>query len=417
MKITNLKIGIRLGLAFGFVIFLLIAIVALSLSRMHAAEQRIDNMLEDRYKKIALTTEVKYNVSLIHQHMRNAVIEGDADGVKRETETMNALRAKNKELLDIFDKIINVPRAREIFTAITNARSEDLTAQKQLLAFLNDGKQTEAKTFLKSKSVETESAYIKLLTEMADLQSKKMAEESDLNKAEFASTRTMMLVIAFAAIALALTASWLASRSITTPMNEAVALARRVADGDLMANIEVTSTDETGQLLQALKDMNTSLGRIVNEVRVSTDTIVTASNQIATGNLDLSSRTEEQASSLEETASSMEELTSTVKQNADNARQANQLAVSASEVAVRGGTVVSQVIETMGSINESAKKNCRHHRRNRRHRIPDQHPGLECGSGSGTRRRTGARLCGGSCRSAQSGPALCCCRQGNQDTD
>jgi methyl-accepting chemotaxis protein len=129
-----------------------------------------------------------------------------------------------------------------------------------------------------------------------------------------------------------------------------------VADGDLTGTIVVTSKDETGQLLQALQDMNNGLVRIVTQVRMGTDTIATASSQIATGNLDLSSRTEEQASSLEETASSMEELTSTVKQNADNARQSNQLAMTASEVAVRGGAVVSQVVETMGSINDSANK-------------------------------------------------------------
>jgi methyl-accepting chemotaxis protein len=102
--------------------------------------------------------------------------------------------------------------------------------------------------------------------------------------------------------------------------------------------------------------MNDSLVRTVGDVRSGAETVATASGQIASGAQDLSSRTEEQASSLEETASSMEELTSTVKQNADNARQANGLAVSASEVAIKGGTVVEQVVDTMGSINESARK-------------------------------------------------------------
>ena len=117
-----------------------------------------------------------------------------------------------------------------------------------------------------------------------------------------------------------------------------------------------TRANDKSSLLFAMKSMRDSLAKVVGEVRSGTDTIATASGQIAAGNQDLSSRTEEQASSLEETASSMEELTSTVKQNADNARQANQLAVSASEVASRGGTVVSQVVQTMGSINASSKK-------------------------------------------------------------
>jgi len=119
--------------------------------------------------------------------------------------------------------------------------------------------------------------------------------------------------------------------------------------------IETKTGDQTS-LLFAMKSMRDSLVHIVGQVRSGTDTIATASGQIAAGNMDLSSRTEQQASSLEETAASMEELTSTVKQNADNARQANQLAASASEVAVKGGAVVSQVVDTMGLIDDSSKK-------------------------------------------------------------
>ena len=356
MKIANLKIGVRLSLAFGLIILFLATIVAISLARMHDAEQRMDNMLEDRYRKITLATQVKYNVSLIHQHMRNALIDSDADNLNKEIEAMSAIRTTNKGLLDTFDKIINVPNARDIFTAITEARSKDLAAQKELLALVAANKQPEAKTLLSTKIKETEQQYIKLLNDMIDLQAGKMAEESRLAKSEFASGRIIMLATALGALAIALLAAWYATRSITNPMNEAVGMARRVANGDLTVEIEVKSSDETGQLMQALKDMNGSLANIVREVRSGTDCLVTASAQIASGNMDLSSRTEQQASSLEETASSMEELTSTVKQNADNARQANQLAVSASEVAIKGGSVVSQVVDTMGSINESSKK-------------------------------------------------------------
>ncbi len=150
--------------------------------------------------------------------------------------------------------------------------------------------------------------------------------------------------------------AWWITRSITVPLNQAVQVARTVASGDLTSQFAATSKDETGQLLGALKDMNDNLASIVTEVRGGTELMATATAQIASGNLDLSSRTEQQASSLEETASSMEQLTSTVKQNADNARQANQLAASASAVALKGGVVVAQVVETMGSINASSKK-------------------------------------------------------------
>ena len=143
---------------------------------------------------------------------------------------------------------------------------------------------------------------------------------------------------------------------VTQPLESGVQVARGIAAGDLTQDIKVSSNTEMGGLQQALKDMNESLVRIVGQVRDGTDTIFSASNNIAHGNLDLSARTELQSSSLKKTASSMLELTATVNQNAANARRGNQLAISASEVAVKGGIVVSQVVNTMDSINASSKK-------------------------------------------------------------
>ncbi|MEW7850767.1 methyl-accepting chemotaxis protein [Massilia aurea] len=180
--------------------------------------------------------------------------------------------------------------------------------------------------------------------------------EYQASQSTFEVVRAVCLAgLAFGVIMAALV-GYLLVRAIVRPLERAVAIAGAVAQGDLTQTIDVTSNDETGRLLQALKDMNDSLVHIVSRVRTGTDNIATASGEIAAGNLDLSSRTEQQAGSLEETASSMEELTSTVKQNADNARQANALATSASEVAGKGGAVVAQVVQTMGAINTSATR-------------------------------------------------------------
>jgi methyl-accepting chemotaxis protein-1 (serine sensor receptor) len=145
-------------------------------------------------------------------------------------------------------------------------------------------------------------------------------------------------------------------RAIAVPLAYAVKIARGVAAGDLAQEIDIRSTDEMGQLLQSLKDMTHSLVHLVDDVRSGTESISTRSSEIANGNMDLSVRTERQAASLDTTASSLDELTATVKQNADSAMQANSLALSASEIALKGGTVVSQVVKTMGTINDSSKK-------------------------------------------------------------
>lgn len=174
---------------------------------------------------------------------------------------------------------------------------------------------------------------------------------ADIGRAENLTIGALLL-----GVLLSSTVGVLLVRGITIPLNQSIDIAHRVAGGDLTCKIEVQSNNEIGQLLLALKNMNSSLAGIVHNVKSATGMIGVAAKEIAAGNNDLSSRTEQQAGSLEETASSMEELTSTVKQNSDNAHHANQLARSASEVAIKGGAVVSEVVSTMESINESAKK-------------------------------------------------------------
>ena len=165
----------------------------------------------------------------------------------------------------------------------------------------------------------------------------------------------MPAVAVFAVAAGGLLSAWLA-RDVARPVHAAVALARRIAAGDLSTRVEQEGGGEAGLLLRTMQEMNDKLVTIIVSVRTASESISSGAGEIANGSMDLSGRTEQQAASLEETASSMEELTATVKQNADHAHQASKLAVSASEVAVKGGAVVAEVVGTMASINDSSKR-------------------------------------------------------------
>lgn len=141
-----------------------------------------------------------------------------------------------------------------------------------------------------------------------------------------------------------------------TGLNDVARVLNAVAQGDLTQNIGKEYQGTFGELKNDTNHTVERLKEVIGQIREAVDSINTASREIAMGNSDLSQRTEEQATSLEETASSMEELTSTVKQNAENAGQANQLAIGASDVAGKGGAVVTQVVSTMNSINDSSRK-------------------------------------------------------------
>jgi methyl-accepting chemotaxis protein len=144
-------------------------------------------------------------------------------------------------------------------------------------------------------------------------------------------------------------------RSLGGEPSYAAEIANQIARNDLTAEVK-TAPDDRSSLLFSMKRMQEQLTQTIGTIKISADSIATATHQIAAGNQDLSQRTEEQAASLQETAASMEQLTSTVNQNADNASQANQLAAQAARVAEEGGAVVSRVVETMDGINASSDK-------------------------------------------------------------
>ena len=197
---------------------------------------------------------------------------------------------------------------------------------------------------------------LKDFTELVQLEKRLSQEAYEGAAASSQQAVWTLLVLLLVAVGLAVGTSIYMSNVIVRPLKRAIAAADQIASGDLSAEIQTRSTDETGQLLRALGEMTQNLRTLVGEVANGANTVSDTSAQIAQGNLDLSQRTEEQASTLEETASSMEELTSTVTQNAQSAKQASHLAMGASEVARKGGHVVGQVVSTMTGISDSSKK-------------------------------------------------------------
>jgi methyl-accepting chemotaxis protein len=356
MKFANLKIGVRLAAGFA-IIFLFLIIVAFSgWSSLSRTKQNTDIIVHERNVKTKLATDMRQDVNILARSIRNYIIYSEKD--------MLALQAKRiADANNNFDQAVEktMPLLR---SAETRKYMEDIKAQRDIvrpmyvsvMSMIDAGKLDEAKAYLKDTMQAPQDKWFEQIAAYVSVLEKQNEDAIEQMNHDYSTAVTVLAGALVAALVLGTWIAWAVTRSITVPINEAVKIAETVASGDLTSRIATDRTDETGQLLQALARMNESLVRIVNDVRTGTDTIATASSQIASGNMDLSSRTEQQASSLEETASSMEELTSTVKQNADNARQANTLAQSASDVASKGGSVVSEVVATMESINESAKK-------------------------------------------------------------
>nr|WP_308506854.1 methyl-accepting chemotaxis protein [Pseudoduganella ginsengisoli] len=352
---SNLRIGARLGLGFGLTIVIMLIMSLVGINRIRHTASLTSQIVHERYVKVALTNEFRSFANRGAQALRNAMLapnaaqaqtflaqmaDADKAGDERAAKFATMLRDEERQMFN---------ESGEAFKAYAAKRAEALKT------LAGDDHEAAVQALFKDV-VPVQNAYFGKLDAILKYETEQMEKDGLEADAAAGFATTLMLSLLALAIVLSLGAGYVITQSVTAPINQAVQLAETVAQGDLTVTIATERRDEAGRLLNALKDMVNSLTRTVGAVRAGTDTITTASAEIAAGNHDLSGRTEQQAASLEETASSMEELTSTVKQNADNARQANQLVVFAADFANKGGNVVSQVVDTMGSIKESSGK-------------------------------------------------------------
>lgn len=165
-----------------------------------------------------------------------------------------------------------------------------------------------------------------------------------------------MAVLLATAVVASVVIAIIITRQITRPLAATLDVARRIAQGDLSAQLETSRKDELGALMQAVGSMSQDLRGIIADIRRGVTQFSHASSEIAAGNNDLSARTEEQAAALEQTAASMEQLTATVKQNVENIHHSSELARLTSETANKGGELVKNVVETMNQISASSGK-------------------------------------------------------------
>ena len=353
----DLKIAHKLNAGFLVVLMFIVALGGFSIAQLAQVNQSSTDIARNWLPSIDTLSKVSLALARSRSFDMQQVLTDDKKEEQAARERGNKQMAVLEKEVAHYGTLVSEPREKELYPEIQRNMASYKAAHERMEKLFIDGQKQTAYGVMMTDSTPVYRKLQDQINELSEVNAKGAAVSEQQASTVYEQARIAIFALVATCVVLALTLSWWIARLVARPLTQAVSIARQVAEGDLTARIpENTGRDETAQLMGALKQMNDNLLTIVQEVRIGTDTISTASAEIATGNMDLSSRTEQQAGALEETASAMEELTSTVRQNSDNARQANQLAVTASEVAQAGGQVVGKVVHTMDAINESSRK-------------------------------------------------------------
>ena len=351
---TNLRIGARLGLAFGVVLLITALMALMGMWRLGALKDQAHELAFVEVERSSVAQKWVENIRINWVRTAAALHASSTERVtvlqKEMDETSKVISGLQKQL----EPMIDDDKGKALFADIGKYRESYRGPRADLLKKKLAGDDVTAA--VDASLLPLANAYLKSLDVLMDYMEDQLKARVVKTEAVALSGQWMLGIGAALSATIGLIFAVLSTRSIIHPIQQAVDSAQAISQGDLSLGIQPQGRDETADMMRALRDMRDNLARMVGGVRTSAEGVSTASAEIAQGNNDLSARTEQQASALQETAASMMELSSTVRQNAESAAQANQLAMTASTVAIRGGEVVGQVVETMKGIHEASSK-------------------------------------------------------------
>ena len=354
----HLKIAKKLHVVVAAMLALMLALGVFSIFQLYELN-RVTNEIKHRWSPgVRIALEIKYGLTRFRSFELFHVVSTEPD-ILRQYE--HSMETQMRQVEDAMSEYLAQPRGVEEQRILADLR-QSLVAYRgavdRVVSLSRGNDDIGALAVVRGESRKHDFEAMDLIDKLVAINEEGSTRAALSADTTYLHARHLIFGFMAAALVLGVLLAGRVARLISVPLARAVDVARRVADGDLRADasVEPDGKDETADLLRAMATMSANLRRMVTQVRRGTDTMASASAQIAAGTGDLSQRTEGQAATLEETAATVEQLTTTVANNADKAAEAHKLMEQTAAVAREAELAVSTVTDTMGRISTSSRR-------------------------------------------------------------
>jgi methyl-accepting chemotaxis protein len=347
---SNIRIGMRLGMGFAVVLLLLVAIVTLSALQMGKINAGINDIVNDKYAKESLVTDVAFRAMDNARLVRNIILLGDQDQQAVNKAKYDENVTVNNEHMKELDRLVASPSGKEMLKILNDTLAPYRAFNSEVVALGLAENKPEAIKVLFGENYKTQAAFFSALKNQSDHEAQAMRDGAKAAAERYTTALTLILWLSGGALLLGGGLALWITRSITRPVNEALGVATRLAAGDLTVQVTSTSTDELGRLIAAMGRMVDKLRAVIGGVRAATDSLSSSGEEVSATAQSLSQGATEQASSVDETSASVQQMTASIGQNTENAKITNQMATKAAAEATDGGAAVGKTAEAMKQI-------------------------------------------------------------------
>ena len=361
-RFKSLSISTRLGLGFGCLLVLLVAVAAVGQLSLNKVHEQMRDITGTGAAKSKLVNGMLESVGSLGIQSRSSAMLNEIDPKQAQAQiqavrkTLQDYAKQEAQLAALITPATATAAETALLQQVQEASKKARPEIESAMQSADDGDTVAASLNLMTRAAPAEALWRQRLAELIALQNSlndEITASAEVTQGRARWTGGLLVVMA---MGLGVLIAWRITTSITQPIGRAVVVAERIARGDLTSQVEVRINDETGRLLEAIAAMQERLRSLVGEIGQTADSILVASSEVASGNQDLSQRTEQTSHNLQGASHALADLTGTVAQSAESAHQANGLASKASSAATQGGEVVSQVVRTMDAISASSRK-------------------------------------------------------------
>ena len=264
----NMKIGVKLGLGFGIVAFLLAFLAIFSLARLSGLNDKVQILSKDLFPKTIMANDIIDNVNVVARALRNMIIVKDVESMKKEASRVEDAKGKVTERIEQLDKVVKSEKGRELMKALKDARAEYFPYQMEVMNLALAGKKDTAGELMLTKLREAQQKYIASVANLVDYQNQLVENEGKVAASSYTTSLITNGTTSLISILVAIVLAFWITKSITKPIHQCVEVAGRVARGDTSVAVADAGTDETGILLGAMKTMIDNIRGLITDANM-----------------------------------------------------------------------------------------------------------------------------------------------------
>jgi methyl-accepting chemotaxis protein len=352
----NLKIGTKLGLAFGLLLLMIVAMVCLGIGGTRKVNQSVEQLAKEHYAKTVYTFNASKAIDDVVASIRLLALVKDANTINREKEKIEVARTHYKEAMNKLEDMEKTELGKQLIANMKDAIVPAAKANNRVMELALAQKHDEAVALLIKEAIPLTQKVQEAFAAQNKFQEENVYAAYNKSMTVYSMTKWFQLIAGAVALIIGILAAIFLTRHFTFRINRLGEAMGRIADGDLSTQLTIYANDEIGELGRSINRMQTAISGMITSITSTAAEVAASANILNIVSEQIASSSGEVASQAGTVATASEEMAATSSGIAQNCNTAAESSRQGNNLATEGAVVVQETVAGMNRITERVKE-------------------------------------------------------------